>query len=88
MLHSAVNNHQHLGMGFWQMNTTNIKDIKINFNNGSWDPRQQSIVLSYDPDSKMGFRVKLVPVYQEEKTINDTEQAKQVLRKFQHDGKD
>ena len=64
------------------MNTKNIKDIKINFNKGSWDPRQQSILLSYDPDSKMGFCVKLVPVYQEDTPIEDTEQAKQMLRKF------
>ena len=64
------------------MNTTNIKDIKINFNKGSWDPRQQSIILSYDSTSKMGFCVKLVPVYQETNLIEDTEQAKQMLRKF------
>lgn len=64
------------------MNTTNIKDIKINFNKGSWDPRQQSIILSYDSTSKMGFCVKLVPVYQETNLVEDTEQAKQMLRKF------
>ena len=64
------------------MNTTSIKDIKINFNRGSWDPRQQSIVLSYDADSNIGFCVKLVPVYQENNLIEDTEQAKQMLKKF------
>lgn len=64
------------------MNTTNIKDININFNKGSWDPRQQTIVLSYDANSKIGFRIKLVPVYQEDSPIENTEQAKQMLRKF------
>ena len=64
------------------MNTTNIKDIKINFNKGSWDPRQQSIVLRYDANSKMGFCVKLVPVYQENNLVENTEEAKQLLRKF------
>ena len=64
------------------MNTTNIKDININFNKGSWDPRQQTIVLSYDATSKIGFRIKLVPVYQEDSPIVNTEQAKQMLRKF------
>jgi hypothetical protein len=63
------------------MDITNIKDIKINFNRGSWDPRSQSIVLSYDPNSQCGFSIKLVPVYVET-SVDNTDLAKEVLRKF------
>jgi hypothetical protein len=63
------------------MDITNIKDIKINFNKGSWDPRTQSIVLSYDPASQCGFNVRLVPVYNET-SIDNTDLAKEVLKKF------
>jgi hypothetical protein len=63
------------------MNTTNIKDVNINFNKG-WDPRHQSIILSYDANSKIGFCVKMIPVYQDDSVIEDTEQANQILRKF------
>jgi hypothetical protein len=63
------------------MNTTNIKDVNINFKKG-WDPRRQSIILSYDANSKIGFCVKMVPVYQDDSVIEDTEEANEILRKF------
>ena len=63
------------------MDITNIKDIKINFNQGSWDPKTQSIVLSYDSASPCGFNVKFVPVYKEI-AVDNTDLAKEVLRKY------
>jgi hypothetical protein len=63
------------------MNTRDIKEIKINFNNKSWDPQKHNILLKYDPKSKMGFSVSIISVDSEPK-ITSLDEANEVLKKF------
>jgi hypothetical protein len=63
------------------MNTRDIKEIKINFNNKSWDPQKSNILLKYDPKSKMGFSVSIISVDSEPK-ITSLDEANEILKKF------
>jgi hypothetical protein len=63
------------------MDTKNLKEVKINFNKGTWNPTTHSILLEYDSKSPIGFKMKLVNVY-DECAITDVELAKTFLSKF------
>ena len=64
-------------------NHTKIKTININMNKGSWNPETHSIILSYDPEKSMKFKVSIVPV-ETEKEVTDLSQANDVLKKFRN----
>jgi hypothetical protein len=64
------------------MDKTNLKEVKINFNKGSWNPQKHSIMLQYDPTSPIGFSMKLVDVYREDTPIIDVTDASNILSKF------
>ena len=63
------------------MDTKNLKEIKINFNKGTWNPELHSIILEYNAKSPTGFSVRMVDVYTEP-PINNLELAEKTLRKY------
>jgi hypothetical protein len=64
------------------MDKTSLKEVKINFNQGSWNPQKHSIMLQYDPKSPIGFSVKLIGVFEEDTTVTDVTEAKEFLSRF------
>jgi hypothetical protein len=63
------------------MNTTQIKNVNIKFNNGVWNPKTHHILLKYNPNSELGFGVIVVPV-DYEAPIEDLSMANEILKKF------
>lgn len=61
-------------------NKTQIKNINIKFNEGEWNPMTHNIVLSYDPESVSGFKVKIIS--NDEVPITNVSLAQEVLQKF------
>jgi len=63
------------------MNLKQLKEVKINFNNQAWNPEKHSLILKYDPKSKLGFKVDIIPVYHEPEIVDMT-LAGIILKKF------
>jgi hypothetical protein len=63
------------------INTKQLKEVNLKFNNSSWNPESHDIILKYDAKSKIGFSVNIVPVYVEPK-IEDLSLANNILKKF------
>jgi hypothetical protein len=59
---------------------TKIKNININYNNGTWNPATHDMVLTYDPTSISGFKINLINKF--DQPITDTNQAEELLKKF------
>lgn len=60
-------------------NYKQIREIKISIAKGVWNPENHDIILSFDPKSPLGFKMKMIPVDPE---IVDVTQAKEILQKY------
>jgi len=61
-------------------NNTQIKTITINMKT-IWNPKTHNLVLAHDPNSVIGFGVKMVSV-NDEPVIVDMSSANELLKKF------